>query len=439
MVRIFAAFLCDAVGVPDDGTKEETALDAVELAERMIDAIDSPSWISDVQSYFSSLPAPSHAGAAAIQRIAPLAEPTPVGSKSGIQSGGGAAPTATDIGLMALDLIHKQLMIDEPWTVREDRSFSWIAYRLLQTVQASPLRESREHQVSDVSVRTIVVRDVEAPPISVAEILAKQNAESVGSAFMYLPEFKSIISICAYHVHEQTLEYRSAELASYAILQLYEAEVYADELAAAVHGKVAREAHPDGGFREVPDGMMAAVRDVFLPAGSKPSAFADPREMAAVASLCDESPFATMGSGIDGVCIEVPFGESDSTLITLKPQALHRWLGSGLLVTTSLRPTDSREKMALTSQLLQHNQITTLEGGGRLGGWGVRELAGTPYVTWSRFVPNLLFSQGHSADIALAEINRALWVDKLLFPHLPMREAWSVMRRKAATMGHLQS
>jgi hypothetical protein len=162
--------------------------------------------------------------------------------------------------------------------------------------------------------------------------------------------------------------------------------------------------------------------------------------MEMIAHLCDDTPFATVGSSAAGVCIEVPFGEAASTLIWCRPQVSHPWLGSGLSVTTSLRPPGPQQQMATVARSIQESQIETVEGGERLGAWGVREIVGNEdFVAWSRFVPNLLFRQGYATDVAWGEINRAVWVDRLLFPHLPPRDAWKVMRANAAARGHLEA
>ena len=38
-----------------------------------------------------------------------------------------------DVGELALEEIHKRLLIDEAWTWRRPRGFTWIAHRLIQS------------------------------------------------------------------------------------------------------------------------------------------------------------------------------------------------------------------------------------------------------------------------------------------------------------------
>lgn len=44
----------------------------------------------------------------------------------------------TDIGLQMLDSLVDQMMIDEEWSVRRERGFTWWSYRLAQHVEVSP-------------------------------------------------------------------------------------------------------------------------------------------------------------------------------------------------------------------------------------------------------------------------------------------------------------
>ncbi len=55
----------------------------------------------------------------------------------------------TDIGLRVIGNIHRQLLIDEEWTTRKPRSFSWIGSRLEQTCHATELFEDADMLFGD--------------------------------------------------------------------------------------------------------------------------------------------------------------------------------------------------------------------------------------------------------------------------------------------------
>jgi hypothetical protein len=79
--------------------------------------------------------------------------------------------------------------------------------------------------------------------------------------------------------------------------------------------------------------------------------------------------------------------------------------------------------------------LSTVEGGPYLGAWCIRSEGERTYVSWMRFVSNVDFRPGYIQDIAMGEINRALWADRLFFPELPAREAWSIMHARLSGEG----
>ena len=65
-----------------------------------------------------------------------------------------------DVGELALQEIHKRLLIDEAWTWRRPRGFTWIAHRLNQSTDASPVFESRGIKISRIVSRVTVIEDI---------------------------------------------------------------------------------------------------------------------------------------------------------------------------------------------------------------------------------------------------------------------------------------
>lgn len=157
--------------------------------------------------------------------------------------------TPEDIGQRAVQKIHQHLMIDEPWTLRADRGFLWLGHRLAQGVEASPPFESREVLGSMITISTPLVDQVTAAPADVRLLLARLNAEAVGSAYVFDEEDRSVSLVAAHFIHDETLEDRSADLAAYGILLLIQGEMIAGELADRVAGAPAGRAHPTCGER----------------------------------------------------------------------------------------------------------------------------------------------------------------------------------------------
>jgi hypothetical protein len=340
-----------------------------------------------------------------------------------------------DAGLATAAGIHKTLMIDEPWTVWQARGFTWLPHRLQQTVSATRPFESRGVQVSCVEGCTPVVENVQAPAEQVDRLLAELNLMAIGSAYVFWPDERRIVSVLAQLVHDQTVGDRIKQLSSYLILQACEAERVADWLAHKVSGEVAYASHPEHGARTEPDDMLGVLEGVYRPRGEGHSQFAVAKEFEAVVQMVRESPFATAGSSADGVCVEVPFDVGGTTLIELSPGQRHPELGSGLAVRTSLPFGGSMDQIAAAVAHLGRLQLATVEGGAYLGAWCIREEGERAYASWMRFVPNADFRPGYVLDIAMGEINRALWADRVFFPELAPRNAWPIMRARVTGEG----
>ena len=68
---------------------------------------------------------------------------------------------ASDIGLVAVEELFTDLMVDEEWAERRPRGFSWWSHRLAQHIEASPPVIVGGREVCEVRVWTDVARDVE--------------------------------------------------------------------------------------------------------------------------------------------------------------------------------------------------------------------------------------------------------------------------------------
>ena len=341
-----------------------------------------------------------------------------------------------DPGLAVIADIHRQLLIDECWTSHRERGFSWLGHRLAQHVDAAPPAESRGLSVCAVRIRTGVVEKVQASQDVVERTLAALNASAVGSSLLYSPDEQRIESVLAQAVHAETMAFRADQLADFAILQLCSAERHADALADAVGGEVAGCNHPIRGARLDADEMLGAPEHLMIPAGQMPSKFAGAEEMMAVAELVRDSPFASFGGSDDGICVEVPFGPGETTLVELLPAHAHPWLGNGLSVRTTSRVSGDLKTVCGYAASTARLQLGTVNGGAQVGAWAIRMIGDSPCLAWFRFVPNFMYREGLTLDVAINEINRALWLDGLLFPDLPSRNAWQAIAQRDFDLGY---
>jgi hypothetical protein len=120
-----------------------------------------------------------------------------------------------DAGLEAVSLLRNGLMIDEQWIIDRDRGFSWMAHNLVQHIDASPTFQSRGIEVSLVTVRTPLARQIRTSQERANEFLLHLNSLAVGSALTFDSEKSTVSAIMAHHVHQETLEFRPSTFTSW--------------------------------------------------------------------------------------------------------------------------------------------------------------------------------------------------------------------------------
>ena len=343
----------------------------------------------------------------------------------------------TDIGLRVLDNIHRQLRIDEEWTTRKPRSFSWIGSRLEQTFHATELFEDADMLVCRVVARTPAVRQISASVADVQREVLLLNRLAVGSAWIYDERSQTLSIALACTVHEQTEAVRSGQIADYAILQLIEAERSAQELALTLGGDIAIAEHPARGRRAIPDEMLGLLTLVHERSGER-SLFADHAELRRVEQFANDAfglAFSAGASDVD-VAVEVPFGNDDTSLIYLHAGAPHPVMGNGLLVTSQFRvalPIDAAmaHVHALNAGALEPQSVMPL-----FGAWTVTSANESFAPAFSTFIPNLMGRPGVAVDAASSALFRATLYDRFQHPtQPPATNVLEIIRRRTVRPG----
>jgi hypothetical protein len=245
-----------------------------------------------------------------------------------------------DIANVVLDSIHRELRIDEEWTVRGDRSFSWVGYRLRQDFVVGPAEIDADTEIFGVRGFVRVLEDVSADPHQIATVLGSVNRFAVGHALVWDGAAGRVICHTGAPVHVETLEWRPAQIADFGILGLRACEDIADALAEQLGGRVELWEHPGSGRRHAPDEMLTVGESVFAPVGHEKSRFAVEADMQRVYKIVENTRYYSAGADEGGLSIELPFGK-DTMLVQLSSHEQHPLLGSGLLSTLKIRlPSD---------------------------------------------------------------------------------------------------
>lgn len=178
-----------------------------------------------------------------------------------------------DIGLETVDNLFKDLMIDDQWSVREDRGFTWWAHGLAQHIEADEPTIVGDRKVCAVRVWTEVANSVD-PGCAPAAIVAIANLSQTLSALTWDPMRRTITESCSVTVHSGNMGWLRQVLLVAAVMQNRDAHDRASAIADAVGGTPAVSSHPVSGERIEMDEMIVGPPQVLAQSGSKKSKFA---------------------------------------------------------------------------------------------------------------------------------------------------------------------
>ncbi len=337
-----------------------------------------------------------------------------------------AAAAANDVGVEALERIHKELRIDEPWTQRRERGFTWWAHRLPQHIDAGQPIDDDGIVVARVTSRIPILRKVTAGQDLVEKVLAEWNFISDSYCYVYDPATGVIDSVQSGFVHEQVIGWRSLVLASGFIIQLCHAEEDAPVLRRALGGRLASSRHPTQGRRKQPDDMLNVVRRVFRPLGAEPNRFADRFEFETISEQCRQINAASLGASDTGVSIEVPFDQS-TALITLCAGEDNPRIGTGLGVFLQLPIEASFAECVRLASWLNRKEAAGEFMVPCWGAWSVKQDGDAGTVARCGYLPNALHRPGTAMDVAAAAIMILKEVNRLMNPGVPEPDALKVV------------
>ena len=337
--------------------------------------------------------------------------------------------SARDAGAETLQYIHERLQIDEEWTQRRERGFTWWAHRLPQHVDAGRPIDDDGIVVTRILSRIPILRGVTAEPDLVEKVLAEWNFIADSYCYAYDAATRSIDSVQSGIVHEQTLDWRPELLAAGFIVQLCHAEEDAPALRRVLGGRLASSRHPFRGRRKEPDDMLNVVWAVFRPRGAGPSLFANKFEFETICEQTQRINAASLGASDTGVAIEVPFGLS-TALISLNAKEENPRIGAGLGVFLQLPIFASFEECVRLAAWLNRKEADGEFLSQCIGAWSVKK--GERFCTMARceFIANAVHRPGLAMDAATAAIMKLRQANRLLNPGVEEPIAWKVVAER---------
>lgn len=332
-----------------------------------------------------------------------------------------------DPGPDIIDLVYGMMKVDEQWSVREDRGFTWWGHRLRQHVWAEPPRRSEGCDVVKLHAESDFLRGVTESDDVLLRIAATNRLATLSS--VVLETDGRLRFHCTCYAHRESAEWVRMLFALAVAMQACDATVKADHGAPQIFGgEIDASAHPRSGPRRKPDQMLELLAAEVAPRGRTPSPFSTTDFGPLAGTL--RARFAATG-GVGGMTAEFPFrgdepaaaslpgrfgrkrGRSaqpaagpETALVQIQTGAPHPQLGFGALLILHLPVTlPERDAYALANRL-NRAEADTWTGCHHVGGWCADE-NGTPVFT--TFLPAYVHPMNIVDNLVLSMGVRAAW------------------------------
>ncbi|MCX5658219.1 MAG: hypothetical protein NTW19_00675 [Planctomycetota bacterium] len=312
-----------------------------------------------------------------------------------------------------IDFLFAHMQIDEQWSVRTPRAFTWWPHQLCQRVWADPARDDDGFDLVQVHACTDLALDVE-PSESLYLHVAEGNRRLALNAMVYDPEARTISLRSKVLAHQENQFWLQRLMLGAVGLQAALAQTLVNHgIPELLGGRPAISQHPVSGPRLVPDEMTTITR-VFIDYGSKPFPF-NPGEFELVKTI-EPNPSVLTNTDEHGATAEFPYagehpvipGAKMTSLYRAKSQNPHPTLGYGCYITLNLPGTVVNESEQVA------NQLNLLESSNAvwnhfLGSW-TRERLGLCHTI---FLPAHSYMAGLAATFLHSMANRSNWTLEL--------------------------
>jgi hypothetical protein len=344
--------------------------------------------------------------------------------------------TPHDPGLQAVEFVYRTMGIDDEWSIREPRGFTWWGHELAQRVWTEPARMSAGLEVYRLHAETALLRDV-GDDKNPSERLAVFNQVASLNAYVWDPAARRVFLHCNVNVHADNVAWLQKILGAAVGIQAADAHIKVG-LAEVFGGKPDVSAHPRNGPRQDADDMLRII-EVFAADGQKASPF-PASEFASVAEELRAYGMLAFGgdAGEPALTGEFPFYDDRPALMTgragtapliASAQERHPQLGSGVLLRLTLPdPPEggSRELSRLSEIAHELNRAEAREWAPNhfLGAWCTHSTQPVPGISFVTFLPAGVHAPGLLHSFILNSGLRARWAKQYLdrSSHSPIQE-----------------
>jgi hypothetical protein len=314
------------------------------------------------------------------------------------------SPRGDDVGLRIVDQAGYVLSIDQAWSVRDERGFTWWGKDLAQHVWSEPGFEDDGFALFRLHAQTDLLRDFDASPANLGAINAFAGFATT-SGYLIDADAGTVRLAASLFAHEQIEDWARPIFKAVVATQAADAQIKAGPLAEATGARVAATGHPQTGSRPENDDMLN-VLELFADNGRGAPPWQG-AELEWVTSQVTGSPYVAMANGdATGLTVEFPFHRATS-LLTVRTGETNPQLGKGLLMVLRLAPSvDEAEGVRFAAELTRA-ELETPMFAHYLGSWCWADST----LNFVTFLPNLAYT-GQGSDVInfLASMQRrAQW------------------------------
>ncbi len=318
---------------------------------------------------------------------------------------------ATDPGLELLAHLFETLKPGPKWCVSQPRGFTWWGHRLAQRVWAEPPR--REGGLGcHVHIVCDLLRDVGDDPAAL-EALNTANRLASLSSVVWDREQGRVSLRCSVEATAAALPWLKPLAGWAAALQVSAAHLRAHDLAEIFEATIDASDHPTSGAREREAEALSTVWRLGL--GSAGPTPYDRHELAQAMRALPRSALATPLGELQ-VEAGLPFagapaGSPAGATLLVAGDAEHLALGKGALIRLKLPPGAGGGSLMAKANRLNLLEESEWTGFHHLGAW---RRDPNRCLTFSTFLPRLVFQPGLLAEFAAASMARLAWVERQL-------------------------
>lgn len=179
------------------------------------------------------------------------------------------------LGQDILESLFKALMIEDEWSLREPRGFTWWGHRLAQRVWMEPLAEYRDPPVVRVQAETALLHRVPDTMANRARLDALNKVASLNT-YRFDPQTGRLALRCCAYVTTETEQWLKSFLSAAIAIQAADAHIKGQaEFAKLFGADVDISSHPSQGPRGAMDDMLNVIDAMFAPRGRGRSPFAE--------------------------------------------------------------------------------------------------------------------------------------------------------------------